>query len=93
VVKQAEVDGNTVKVFQRLEEQGGAVNTCAFYSNSLIASGSGSVSILLKRLFWVVPRLMWLGAGFTPTDPQASYPHLQSECKIPVDQLSVDSKL
>jgi hypothetical protein len=47
VVKQAEVDGNTVKVFQRLEEQGGAVNTCAFYSNSLIASGSGSVSISL----------------------------------------------
>jgi hypothetical protein len=45
VVKQAEVDENTVKVFQRLEEHGGAVNTCAFYSNSLIASGSGSVSI------------------------------------------------
>jgi hypothetical protein len=42
-MKQAEVDENTVKILQRLEEHGGAVNTCAFYSSSLIASGSGSV--------------------------------------------------
>jgi hypothetical protein len=71
VVKQAEVDGNTVKIFQRLEEQSGAVNTCAFYSNNLIASGSGSVStsfmnVVMTDLLWVVPRLMWLGGGFLP---------------------------
>lgn len=43
-MKQAEVDENTVKILQRLEEHGGAVNTCAFYNSNLIASGSGSVS-------------------------------------------------
>jgi hypothetical protein len=71
VLKQAEVDGNTVKVFQRLEEQSGTVNTCAFYSNNLIASGSGFVSVsfmnvVMTDLLWVVTRLMWLGAGFSP---------------------------
>jgi hypothetical protein len=45
-MKQAEVDENTVKILQRLEEHGGGVNTCAFYSSSLIASGSGSVSTI-----------------------------------------------
>jgi len=50
VVKQAEVDENTVKVFQRLEEHGGAVNTCTFYGSHLIASGSGLVLISFMTL-------------------------------------------
>ncbi|PSN46100.1 hypothetical protein C0J52_02299 [Blattella germanica] len=47
VVKQAEVDENTVKVLQRLEEHDGAVNTCAFFSNRFIASGSGDKLVRL----------------------------------------------
>jgi hypothetical protein len=44
-MKQAEIDENTVKVLQRLEEHGGVVNTCAFHGSSVIASGSGSVCL------------------------------------------------
>ncbi|KAJ4432103.1 hypothetical protein ANN_20718 [Periplaneta americana] len=47
VVKQAEVDENTVKVLQRLEEHGGTVNTCAFHSSVLLASGSGDKMVRL----------------------------------------------
>jgi hypothetical protein len=50
VVKQAEIDENTVKVLQRLEEHGGSVNTCAFHGNNLIASGSGSVCFCSRIL-------------------------------------------
>ncbi|XP_015610586.1 WD repeat, SAM and U-box domain-containing protein 1 isoform X2 [Cephus cinctus] len=41
VVKQAESTENEVKLVQRLDDHSGAVNTVAFYGNTLIASGSG----------------------------------------------------
>ncbi|GFG40879.1 hypothetical protein Cfor_08909 [Coptotermes formosanus] len=47
VMKQAEIDENTVKVLQRLEEHGGVVNTCAFHGSSVIASGSGDKMVRL----------------------------------------------
>jgi hypothetical protein len=93
VVKQAEGDGDAVKVFQRLEEHGGAVNTCAFYSNSLIASGSGSVSITLMNALVGCTKPHVIRCCFFTTEPQTSYPHIQSKCKIPVHHLNLDSKL
>ncbi|XP_015187428.1 PREDICTED: WD repeat, SAM and U-box domain-containing protein 1 isoform X1 [Polistes dominula] len=41
VVQNAESFGNEVKLIQRMDDHGGAVNGVAFYGNNLIASGSG----------------------------------------------------
>ncbi|KAK2589010.1 hypothetical protein KPH14_001855 [Odynerus spinipes] len=41
VVQNAESSGNEVKLIQRMDDHGGAVNGVAFYGNHLIASGSG----------------------------------------------------
>ncbi|XP_066594956.1 WD repeat, SAM and U-box domain-containing protein 1-like isoform X2 [Prorops nasuta] len=40
VVQNAESTANEMKLIQRLDDHGGAVNSVAFYSNNLVASGS-----------------------------------------------------
>lgn len=43
VLQNAESSRNEVKLIQRMDDHGGAVNGVAFYGNDLIASGSGFV--------------------------------------------------
>lgn len=43
VMKNVETYANEVKLIQKLEEHNGAVNSVAFYGNSLLASASGLV--------------------------------------------------
>jgi hypothetical protein len=93
MVKQAEGDGNAVTVFQRLEEHGGAVNTCAFYGNSLVASGSGSVSISLMKALVACTEPRVVRCRFFTAEPRTSCPRVRSGFKIPVHQLNLDSKL
>ncbi|XP_046734061.1 WD repeat, SAM and U-box domain-containing protein 1-like [Diprion similis] len=45
VVKQAECTDNKVSLIQRIDDHGGAVNSVAFYGNTLLASGSGDKSV------------------------------------------------
>ncbi|XP_048514135.1 WD repeat, SAM and U-box domain-containing protein 1-like isoform X2 [Athalia rosae] len=68
VVKQAECSDNKVRLIQKIDDHGGAVNTVAFHANNLVASGSGDKLVRIWEATEFDEELKFEEKSFSPLE-------------------------